>query len=66
MTKRRIKYVDTSLFGPQYAIEKQIKFLFFWKKWVGTHYCDSEKQARSIMRYLESLPQEGSVVYETD
>ena len=65
MTKRRIKYVDTRLFGRQYAIVKQVKFLLFFRKWVCTHLCDSEKEARDILKYLESLPEEGAILYET-
>lgn len=49
----RICYVKGYGYG-NYQIETLKPFFFFWKKWQGTHTCDTLSSAESIIAYLKS------------
>lgn len=53
--KYRIIGVDTRMYGPQFAIEKEVSFLFFWRRWERTHLCDTLEQAESVVQYRLSF-----------
>lgn len=61
-TDFRIVFVNTRLYGNQYAIEQRKEKWWGGYGWRQTHLCNTLEEARMLINYLSTLPKEGEVV----